>query len=62
MRRVLSVIVLVAACIGAMLSIGMLIMAVRFGELGRVLVYGLVAIVCIEIAVFGWIGMRKKNA
>jgi len=62
MRRVLSVIVLVAACIGAMLSIGMLIMAVRFGELGRVLVYGLVAIVCTEIAVFGWIGMRKKNA
>lgn len=62
MRRVLSLIVLVAACIGAMLSIGMLIMAVRFGELGRVLVYGLVAIVCIEIAVFGWIGMRKKNA
>lgn len=62
MRRVLSVIVLVAACIGAMLSIGMLIMAVRFGELGRVLVYGLIAIVCIEIAVFGWIGMRKKNA
>ena len=62
MRRVLSVIVLVAACIGAMLSIGMLIMAVRFGELGRVLVYGLIAIVCIEIAVFTWIGMRKKNA
>lgn len=62
MRRVLSVIVLVAACIGAMLSIGMLIMAVRFGELGRVLVYGLIAIVCIEIAVFDWIGMRKKNA
>ena len=62
MRRVLSVIVLVAACIGAMLSICMLIMAVRFGELGRVLVYGLIAIVCIEIAVFGWIGMRKKNA
>ena len=62
MRRVLSVIVLVAACIGAMLSIGMLLMAVRFGELGRVLVYGLIAIVCIEIAVFAWIGMRKKNA
>ena len=62
MRRVLSVIVLVAACIGTMLSIGMLIMAVRFGELGRVLVYGLIAIICIEIAVFGWIGMRKKNA
>jgi len=56
------VIVLVAACIGAMLSIGMLIMAVRFGELGRVLVYGLIAIVCIEIAVFAWIGTRKKNA
>jgi len=62
MRRVLSVIVLVAACIGAMLSIGMLIMAVRFGELGRVLVYGLIAIVCIELSVFAWIGMRNKNA
>ena len=61
MKRALSVILLIAACIGAMLSIGMLIMAVRFGELGRVLVYGLIAIVCIEIAVFAWIGMRKKK-
>jgi len=37
-------------------------MAVRFGELGRVLVYGLIAIVCIELSVFAWIGMRNKNA
>lgn len=61
MRRVLSVIVLVAACIGAMLSIGMLIMAVRFGELGRVLVYGLIAIVCIELSVFSFAGTKKKK-
>lgn len=61
MKRALSVILLIAACIGTIFSIGMLIMAVRFGELGRVLFYGVIAIVCIEIAVFAWIGMRKKK-
>ena len=45
--------------IGLIASVVMLVMAVRFGEWGRVLFYGVIAILCLELAAISW-GKRKE--
>ena len=44
---------------GLIVSTVMVVMSVRFGEWGRVLFYGVIAILCIEMAVIAW-GKRKE--
>lgn len=53
-KKWLLTLLIVAAIIGiagAALSVGMLISAVKFGEWGRVILYGFTTAVCIEMTV-----------
>ena len=48
--KFLFVILAAAGVIGVILSAILLVSAIRFGELGRVLLYSVTAIVCAELA------------
>ena len=49
--KVLFIILAAIGVIGVILSVILLISAIRFGELGRVLLYSISALVCAELAV-----------
>ena len=58
-KRVVCVFLTVIGTAGAVLSFVMMIAAVRFGELGRVLLYFVTTAVCTEFAVFIALKLRK---
>jgi ABC-type branched-subunit amino acid transport system permease subunit len=60
MNKILWLILAVAMLAAAVFGIVMTVMAVRFLEYGRVIFYGLIAIVCLEIMVIAL--LKSKNS
>ena len=46
--------------IGFLVSAAMLVMAILFGELGRVMFYGVLAVVSAELAILSVLHLRSK--
>ena len=61
MNKILSVILAVIGCAGAVLSIVMLISAVQFLEWGRVFFYLLLAVVSAQVGIWGIISVIRKK-
>ena len=55
--RMIWICLCIVACMGTVFSVGMLISAIGFGEFGRVLFYGVIAIACI----FSFCHGRKRK-
>ena len=61
MNKGLSVILAIIGCIGVVFSIVMMIMAISFMELGRVVFYLSLAFACFGIAVWGFVNLFSKK-
>ena len=61
MNKGLSVILAIIGCIGVVFSVIMMIMAVRFMELGRVIFYLSLTFVCAGIAIWGFVNSFSKK-
>ena len=57
-KKVLAIIFAVVGIVGAALSVGMLISAIRFLEWGRVILYCVTLAVCVELAVLNILKLK----
>ena len=56
-------IILGSLCLaGAVFGAVMTVMAVRFMELGRVIFYGVITVLCLEVAILAFLKLRRPNA
>jgi len=60
MKRILLLIVTLLSMIGFFVSAVMFVMAIRFGELGRVVFYGVLAVASAELAILSILRLRRK--
>ncbi len=58
---VLLILLIVAGLIGAGVSVGLVISAVQFGELGRVVFYCVTLAICVEMAVLAALKLKNKE-
>lgn len=61
MRKVFSVFLAVLGIVGAALSVGMLISAIKTFEWGRVVLYCVTLAVCVELAVLNIAMLKPKK-
>ncbi len=61
MKKILLILGALLGAAGTVACTVMVIMAARFMELGRVVFYLIIGIVCVEIAVMSIIKLCKKN-
>lgn len=64
-RKIISVLLILAAVagiVGAGLSVGMLIRAVQWSEWGRVILYSVTMVVCVEMTVLSIVKLRSKES
>ena len=61
MSKILWIILGLLSLAGAVFGIVMTFMAVRFIELGRVVFYGVIAVLCLEGAVLAFLKLRRPK-
>ena len=61
MNKILWIILGLLCLAGAVFGIVMTVMAVRFMELGRVIFYGVIAVLCIEGTVLAFLKLRRPK-
>ena len=61
MNKTLAVVLAISGCVGVIASAVMVIMAVQFMELGRVVFYLSLAFVCFGIAFWGFNNLFSKK-
>lgn len=62
MKKFLNVLMLVLGCVGMVLSGIQLVMAVRYGELGRVVFYAAGVLVSVDMLVVAIFGLRGRGS
>ena len=61
MKKVAFIVLAVVGTFGALLSISQFVMACLFAELGRVVVYFIFAILCVELTAFSVVKLIKDH-
>lgn len=60
MKKALNWILLLVGVAGLVFGIAMTVMAVRFSEWGRVVFYGLIAVLSLEAVIMSFLNLKKK--
>lgn len=59
MKKTLFQLLALVGAIGLIVSIVMLVSAIKFGEIGRVIAYFVLGVLCLELAV--WAASKHRN-
>lgn len=62
MSKILWIILGLLCLAGAVCGAVMTVMAVRFMELGRVIFYGVITVLCLEVAVLAFLKLRRPKS
>lgn len=62
MKKLFNWLMLALGCVGVVLNGIQLVMAVRYGELGRVVFYSVGALVSVDMLVVGVFGLRGSGS
>lgn len=60
MKRTIYPVLAILGAIGFIASLAMVIIAIQFGEIGRVIVYFVLGLICLEFAVWAAMVYKRK--
>ena len=61
MKKTVYKLLALLGALGLIVSIIMFISAIKFGELGRVIVYFVIGILCLELLIWAFLSQKKSS-